>query len=72
MYTLRFKDVAELRNVLEDTFKAHHTFETSTGIKDQDWAGWYAKYILGSYADSAFPMRRDTTYSPAEWKGENI
>ena len=43
----------ELAKALQAAGAAHHDFETNVlnGVRDQQWAGWYAAYVLGRLGD---------------------
>ena len=36
-----------LAALLRQAAKEHHVFEESLGQEDDDWADWYAQFILG-------------------------
>jgi hypothetical protein len=38
--------VDELADLLRNAEKAHADYEKSLGHPDDDWASWYAKYVL--------------------------
>ena len=43
----------ELAKALKAASAAHHDFETNVlhGVRDEQWAGWYAAYVLGRLGD---------------------
>ena len=47
----------QLSNSLEKAAKTHHQFETLRleGERDEQWAGFYAAYLLGQRGDFATP-----------------
>ena len=42
-------DKEKLTKLLEQAAKAHHKYETKTlkGKRDEEWAKWYADFIVG-------------------------
>lgn len=42
-------DEHELKQALQRAAAAHHIYEEQTGQRDEDWAGWYAKHIVGEW-----------------------
>lgn len=40
----------QLRDALSAAGGAHHDYETNflRGTRDEQWAGWYAAYVLGA------------------------
>ena len=46
-----------LRSALSAAWSAHHDYETRylDGVRDEQWAGWYAAYVLGRLGDFASP-----------------
>ena len=47
----------QLVDALQAAGSAHHDFESNAlnGVHDQQWAGWYAGYVLGRLGDFATP-----------------
>ena len=47
----------DLRGALTAAGAAHHEFEQNflKGVRDEQWPGWYAAYVLGSLGDFASP-----------------
>ena len=47
----------QLRAALADAGNAHHEYESSVlrGARDEQWAGWYAAYVLGRLGHFAMP-----------------
>ncbi len=43
----------ELTKALQAASTAHHDFETNVlqGVRDEQWPGWYAAYVLGRLGD---------------------
>ena len=43
----------ELAKALQAAGAAHHDFETNVlnGVRDEQWVGWYAAYVLGRLGD---------------------
>ena len=41
-----------LAQLLRDAERAHHDYEQSTGERDDDWASWYADYLLDRLGSS--------------------
>ena len=39
-------DPTVLARQLIEAANAHHTYEATLGHKDEDWAVWYAEYII--------------------------
>ena len=48
---------ADLENALQAAGQAHHEYETNflEGERDEQWAGWYAAYVLGRLGDFTSP-----------------
>ncbi len=57
---------ADLENALRAAGTAHHEYETNflNGKRDEQWAGWYAAYVLGRLGDFTSPT------SLARWLAE--
>jgi hypothetical protein len=47
---IKFESTADLADVLRTAESAHAEFERTTGIRDANWAVWYARYIADTYA----------------------
>ena len=49
--------IAELREALSAAGDAHHEYESSflSGVRDEQWAGWFAAYVLGRVGDFITP-----------------
>ena len=47
----------ELVEALKAAGAAHHEYETNAlrGVRDGQWAGWYAGYVLGRLGDFIAP-----------------
>ena len=47
----------ELVEAINAASAAHHEYETNAlrGERDEQWAGWYAAYVLGRLGDFAAP-----------------
>lgn len=47
----------ELRAALSAAGSAHHDYESRYlgGVRDEQWPGWYAAYVLGRLGDFATP-----------------
>ena len=52
----------ELRAALAAAGQAHHDYETNFlgGVPDEDWAGWYAAYVVGRLRDFTTPTSLTT------------
>ena len=48
---------ADLVSALNDAGQAHHDYESNflKGERDEQWAGWYAAYVLGRLGDFTSP-----------------
>ena len=46
-----------LRETLSTAGIAHHEYEANflNGARDEQWAGWYSAYVLGSLGDFTTP-----------------
>ncbi len=49
----------ELERALRAASAAHHEYEQAYlhGVRDEQWAGWYAAYLLGRLGDFAPPSQ---------------
>lgn len=47
----------EIEQALRAAGNAHHEYEQTVlnGVHDEQWAGWYAAYVLGRLGDFATP-----------------
>ncbi len=47
----------EILRALQAAGAAHHDFEANAlrGVHDEQWAGWYAAYVLGRLGDFVTP-----------------
>jgi len=47
----------QLLEALSAAGSAHHDYESNflQGVRDQQWAGWYAAYVLGRLGDFTTP-----------------
>ena len=50
-------DAERLRSALSAAWSAHHDYESRylAGVRDEQWAGWYAAYVLGRLGDFTTP-----------------
>ena len=59
----------ELSSALTAAGAAHHDYEVNTlaGVRDEQWAGWYAAYVLGRLDDFTTPtsLARWLTEAPS-------
>ncbi len=46
MQTMEELTEEELAELLREAARAHAEFERETGERDEDWPGWYARYML--------------------------
>ena len=48
-----------LEKALAAAGKAHHDYETHIlgGVRDEQWPGWYAAYVLGRLGDFTSPSQ---------------
>jgi len=48
---------AALELALRDASKSHHNYEENAldGVRDENWSGWYAAYVLGRLGDFTSP-----------------
>ena len=48
-----------LEEALAAAGKAHHDYETNIlgGVRDEQWPGWYAAYVLGRLGDFTSPSQ---------------
>ena len=53
--TTTFASSAELANALRRAEAAHAEHERRTGQRDEDWANWYAEYIVREQAGKPLP-----------------
>ncbi len=49
----------ELSKTIVAAARAHHEYQTNIldGVRHEQWAGWYAAYILGRLGDLTSPSR---------------
>jgi len=47
----------KLVKALQAASTAHHDYQTNVlqGVRDEQWAGWYAAYVLGRLGDFVTP-----------------
>lgn len=47
----------QLTDTLASAGSAHHDYESNylSGVRDAQWAGWYAAYVLGRLGDFTTP-----------------
>ncbi len=57
----------ELVEAIKAASAAHHEYETNAlrGERDEQWAGWYAGYLLGRLGDFAAPSALAESLSTA-------
>lgn len=53
----RIPPKSELQEALSAAGSAHHDYELNAlkGVRDEQWAGFYAAYVLGRLGDFATP-----------------
>jgi len=46
-----------LENALSAAGESHHDYELNklSGVRDENWAGWYSAYVLGRLGDFVSP-----------------
>ncbi len=49
----------DLRAALSAAGSAHHDYERNflDGVRDEQWAGWYAAYVIGRLGDFISPTQ---------------
>jgi predicted enzyme related to lactoylglutathione lyase len=50
-----FGSIQELARAMERAEKAHGEHEKRTGMADQEWAAWYARYMVAEQAGTELP-----------------
>jgi len=62
----------QLRDALAAAGHAHHEFETNflKGVRDEQWPGWYAAFVLGRLGDFTTPTKLATWLAEAPLKGD--
>lgn len=47
----------QLRDTLAAAGSAHHDYESNflSGVRDEQWAGWYSAYVLGRLGEFTTP-----------------
>jgi len=65
-------DRQQLAAALEAAGAAHHDYETNLlgGTRDEQWAGWYAGYVLGRLGDFTSPTRLTRLLAEASGGGD--
>ena len=50
---------AALERALRDASESHHNYEENVldGVRDENWSGWYAAYVLGRLGDFTSPSK---------------
>ena len=63
---------ANLVAALRAAAEAHHEYETNAlgGVRDEQWAGWYAAYVLGRLGDFATPTDLSAWLASASGTGD--
>lgn len=63
---------SQLRETLSAAGSAHHDYESKflNGMRDEQWAGWYAAYVLGRHGDFVSPTRLTTLLTEASSEGD--
>lgn len=61
-----------LEHALAAAGKAHHDYETNIlgGVRDEQWPGWYAAYVLGRLGDFTSPSQLSKWLTAAPY-GDN-
>lgn len=61
-----------LTQALRAAGAAHHDYESHAlnGVRDEQWAGWYAAYVLGRLGDFATPTTLSAWLSEAPAEGD--
>jgi hypothetical protein len=62
----------KLKETLSAAGRAHHDYESHflKGERDEQWAGWYAAYVLGRHGDFATPSRMTRWLQEASAEGD--
>lgn len=62
----------QLKDALSAAGRAHHEFESNflRGVRDEQWAGWYAAYVLGRLGDFTTPTQLAKWLADAPLKGD--
>ncbi len=62
----------ELYDALQAAGAAHHEFEQNAlaGVRDEQWPGWYAAYVLGRLGDFAAPSELARWLEEASLEGD--
>ncbi len=62
----------ELTKTLGDAGSAHHDYESNflKGSRDEQWAGWYAAFVIGRLGDFASPTELTGWLSEATGEGD--
>lgn len=52
-------EIKSLVKALEEASTLHHEYETTAlnGAQDEQWAGWYAAYVLGRLGEFTSPSQ---------------
>ena len=61
-----------LRSALAAAGAAHHEYESHylNGVRDEQWAGWYAAYVLGHLGDFTSPSQLTEWLEAAPGEGD--
>ena len=64
--------LADLQRALAAAASAHHEYEQNArnGVRDEQWAGWYAAYVLGRLGDFTSPSSLTHWMENVEGEGE--
>lgn len=67
-------DIKDLRSALTKAGAAHHNYETVhlRGVRDEQWAGWYAAHMHGQLGDFMNPSDLTRILEQTETDGDWI
>ena len=63
---------AALERALRDASESHHNYEENVldGVRDENWSGWYAAYVLGRLGDFTSPSKLSSLLESVSGDGD--
>ena len=62
----------QLKDTLGAAGSAHHDYESNylSGVRDEQWAGWYSAYVLGRLGDFTTPTLLTRSLTAVSGEGD--
>lgn len=62
----------QLKKALAAAGSAHHDYESNylNGVRDEQWSGWYAAFVLGGLGDFTTPTKLARWLEEVSGKGD--